>query len=340
MGEDDSVAGGIVLRHNPSSRRQAHQEWRTYAMSLLEEAGAVLSEHALCKRCLGRLFGGLSGGMSNLERGEAILTTLTLSVCKDVLDGKEGSTKLARKLVAQFGVAPLEDLLVGRGQRPVRRIRRSCEICKGGLEDIEALAQRIVEDLSGYEFRTFQVGTIVPAEIERKEDKIRSRFGLRYSESIRSEFSREVGKILERAVPGKRYSPRPDIRIELNPYSGDVRFFSKKLLVEGEVKILDDGAAVFAKVCPVCRGKGCEECGHTGKEKGDSFEFVFGSKLMSLTGGKRWRFGMKRLGEDRIRFRMSLIRPEKKSLPIEDLLKDVNSVLEKRFVLVDVKLSH
>ncbi|MFQ5951051.1 MAG: hypothetical protein ACE5KH_03090, partial [Candidatus Geothermarchaeales archaeon] len=148
-----------------------------------------------------------------------------------------------------------------------------------------------------------------------------------------------VGKILEGAVPNKRYSPRPDIRIELNPYSGDVRFLSKKLLVQGEARILDDGAAVFAKVCPVCRGKGCEECGFTGKEKGESFEFVLGSKLMGLTGSKRWRFGMKRLGEDMMRFRISLIRPEKKSLPVEDLLKETNSVLKKRFVLADVKLS-
>jgi tRNA pseudouridine synthase 10 len=307
-------------------------------MNILDDVSAILSEHRLCRHCLGRLFGGLSGEMTNLERGEALITTLTLSVYRDVLEDRKGDIRLAKRLVSNFGITPLEDLLLRYGHGPVENSTEICDICQGKLREVQEIADLIRKDLADFEFRTFHIGTIVPSEIERKEDEIRSRFHLKYSENIKNEFSREIGKIIENTMTDKTYSRRPDVRVEVNPYTREISFFSKKILVEGDVEILDEDAPVFAKVCPACAGGGCEKCGFTGKEEGESFEYEVGKRLIEMARGRQWKFGMTKKDDQKMRFRISLVHPERRP-PVEELPETMNPVLQNRFRILTAEIS-
>ena len=50
--------------------------------------------------------------------------------------------------------------------------------------------------MKGYEFATFLVGIEVPIKVEEREDEFKAVFNLGYSESIKHEFGRLLGKAL------------------------------------------------------------------------------------------------------------------------------------------------
>jgi tRNA U54 and U55 pseudouridine synthase Pus10 len=52
----------------------------------------------------------------------------------------------------------------------------------------------VVRKLSEYEYDSFLVGIKANPDIENREDELRSRFEIRWGESIRNEYSREIGK--------------------------------------------------------------------------------------------------------------------------------------------------
>ncbi|MEM2907338.1 MAG: hypothetical protein QW739_04615, partial [Candidatus Odinarchaeota archaeon] len=49
------------------------------AYDILDKTTTILREHKLCCNCLGRMFGMLATGLTNKERGEAIITMLVMN---------------------------------------------------------------------------------------------------------------------------------------------------------------------------------------------------------------------------------------------------------------------
>ena len=69
-----------------------------------------------------------------------------------------------------------------------------CPWCKGIFEpeNIEKVAENVVNALSEYEFDSFLVGTKLPKRFKELENELETPF----MESIRQEFGRELGKVV------------------------------------------------------------------------------------------------------------------------------------------------
>ena len=52
--------------------------------------------------------------------------------------------------------------------------------------------RRIVNLMGRYEFETFSVGMVVPAEVQEREDQLRSELKIRGMETIKSQIAREI----------------------------------------------------------------------------------------------------------------------------------------------------
>lgn len=202
----------------------------------VEAARKVLAEHPLCDSCLGRLFGLAGYGFTNAERGRA-LKTLLLMKAYDVVRGlvdREVAISLART-----GFKPAEDLLQKLGvERPERQ---ACYICGGLMERVSELAAMCVEAGKEYEHETFQVGCRVPEDISEREEKLWLAFQLSASESIKSEITREVGKLVQSAT-GKRYSLKdPDVVFVIDVGAWSVSVISRPVYIYGRYRKLVRG---------------------------------------------------------------------------------------------------
>ncbi|MHC1593355.1 MAG: tRNA pseudouridine(54/55) synthase Pus10, partial [Methermicoccaceae archaeon] len=105
---------------------------------ILDDARTVLSEGYVCDHCLGRLFGILSTGLSNNERGKAVRTVLALE--DDVRDGQ------------------------------LLNAHDECWICNGLFKHLNEWAERAIVALEAYEFDTYLVGTHLPGMLAASEE--------------------------------------------------------------------------------------------------------------------------------------------------------------------------
>lgn len=203
---------------------------------LLETARNVLAEHALCDSCLGRLFGMTGYGLSNAERGRA-LKTLLLMEAYDAVHGLSDEKTVVS--LARTGFKPAEQLLQKLG---VSRLeRQACYVCGGIMERLNELAAMCVDAGRECEYRTFQVGCRVPKELSDREEKLWLAFQLSAPESIKSDITREVGKLVE-AATGKRYSREdPDVVFVLDVNAWSVSVHLRPVYIYGRYRKLVRG---------------------------------------------------------------------------------------------------
>jgi len=162
-------------------------------LEVIKVAESLLLERALCNHCLGRQFAMLGHGLTNKERGRAIKRLLVIEGSKRIHEGDDSGRKILTSVAingfSKFANATLEALgLV------IKETKVSCYLCKGVFSSIETLVQRVIESLSKFEFESYLVGIKGSTKVEEKEDELRGIFNIKWGESIRNEFSREIGK--------------------------------------------------------------------------------------------------------------------------------------------------
>lgn len=206
------------------------------AEELLDTARRVLSEFPLCDSCLGRLFGMLGYGLTNRERGRA-LKTLLLMLSYDALSGKIDVELLQRLAASSF--KPAEEALAKVGAKPLSE--NQCYLCNGTMERLDELAKLCVEAGKEYEYDTFQVGCSLPAELVNREEELWLKLGIVSAESLKSELTREVGKIIS-SMSNKTYSLKnPDIIFVINVPEWKVSAQARPLYIYGRYKKLVRG---------------------------------------------------------------------------------------------------
>ena len=169
----------------------------------VELAERVLSEYPLCDRCLGRLFGMLGRGLSNAERGRALKVAVLMRLHARIREGDQEARERLRAIAPNIGAAAsrIYEELFGSRLEP-----RPCYICHGLLEGfIEGAASSAYQALARYNVRSFLIGVRVSPEYVSREEEVRSRFSLKYGESLKSELKREIGKLVQ-----SKYGLAPD----------------------------------------------------------------------------------------------------------------------------------
>jgi len=298
-------------------------------MEILEKAEKILEKYTLCDHCLGRQFALLGYGLNNSERGFAIKTLLTMKADMLANTGDERGIHLLRILSTRGLSEVARSTLLKRGEKSEEKGR--CYICGGKFDLLDDVIKKVIKELEEYEFKTFLVGIDLPRDVEEREDELKAEFKIEYGENLRNEFSREIGKKVSSLLSKDVDYRRPDIAILINPFEGSVKIHSNPLFIAGRYRKLKRGIPQTTWLCSKCRGKGCEECGGTGKLYPESIEELISKPILEATSGSeailhaagREDIDVLMLGDGRP-FVIEVKKPKKRFLNLDELTEEIN----------------
>jgi tRNA pseudouridine synthase 10 len=256
----------------------------------LDAARAAL-DRDLCAECYGRLFGRLGHGLSNPDRAQRLLAALGAT-----LPPRTGPCAGCEDLFARLGV------WVDRGLRSV----------------------------DGYEWHRFTCGSRWEPELLAREEHRWLQLGSEWGESARSAFNREWGKALEARTGAAGGPDHPDVVFLADIAVGRVEPTILPLYVRGRYRKLDRTIPQTHWPCRRCRGRGCDDCGGSGRTYPTSVEELVGAPVLTAAGATETRFhGMGRedidarmLGRGRP-FVLEVVRPRTRTLDLAALAPEI-----------------
>ena len=241
---------------------------------ILDTIQVLLKEYTLCPNCLGRQFGTLLTGTSNRSRGESLLLALGMDIHQSYIEHKSIPEEINAFLKVNY--TPLRSLL-----QKIEELKNleldtvPCFICNDLFAEVNLskLSDTIVKQSQRYEFTTFLVGCNTPASITEKEEILRSKFSLQFGETLKSEFNREIGKLVIQKLQDKEVEfNTPEILFVVDLETNMVKVNSNPLFIEGSYRKLVRGIPQAIWLCNNCQNKGCEKCNFTGRTYPDSVE--------------------------------------------------------------------
>ena len=213
---------------------------------IIKLAEKTLSKYKLCNHCLGRLFAKIEHGITNKKRGETI-----------------------RQHLKQYKKTKIGN----------------CWLCSGLIGEIQHFVDLISDSLKAYEFETFLVGSKIDEDILNREQELLDFTGSDYSEPIKMELNREIGKILEKKLGKEVNFERPTIMAVIDTAFDVVNLQIRSLYIYGRYKKYKRDTPQTKWFCNICRGRGCRRCGYTGKLYKTSVEELVAEYFLKKTGG-------------------------------------------------------
>lgn len=191
----------------------------------------LLEEYPLCDSCLGRMFALLGRGLSNAERGRALKLIAVMELHRRIREGDEEARALFRRLAPRLGRVAAGLYRELFGEEPGLE---ACHICGGSLEDRVAYAGRdAVNRLRYVDVSSFLVAARIPDDVRAREDEVKLRHGLQYSESIGAEVRREVSKRVQAELALTPDFEAPDVLVEVDLGTWTTRLEFMPLLIRG-----------------------------------------------------------------------------------------------------------
>ncbi|MBQ7928275.1 MAG: tRNA pseudouridine(54/55) synthase Pus10 [Methanobrevibacter sp.] len=251
----------------------------------------------ICKNCLGRKLSKTIDGNNNIERAEKVCGELDI----DLNDA-------------------------------------DCVVCDNLFDKLDDDLYKKIDDKInqlGIEFNTFLVGSKIDKEIQKRDEELSEKFDLGV-ETIKKEVNRIIGLgIWEMYDKEAEFESQdivfnidlvkePKVRIQINP-----------LYIEGKYNKFKRGIPQTKWPCTKCKGRGCEECNHTGKQYPESVEELISEHFLKLTKGKEAKFhGAGRedidvlmLGSGRP-FVLEIKEPKIRNLDLAKLEEEINKINE------------
>jgi len=269
---------------------------------ILKNAQNILTNYKLCDSCLGRIFAKIETNMTNKKRGE----------------------------ILRFELGNFEKTKV-----------KDCWLCQGLIDEIPHFAKLIQENLKGYEFETFLIGSKVDEDILEKENQIYAFAGSEHSESIKTELNREIGKLLEKKLTQEVNFEKPTIMVVIDTAFDVVTLQIASLYVYGRYKKYSREIPQTKWHCKICYGKGCKKCNYTGKIYDSSIQERISKTVLfyaqgdddSFHGCGREDVDVRMLGNGRP-FVLEIKNPKIRSLDLNKIAIEINKI-NKSFVEVD-----
>ncbi len=298
-------------------------------MEMLEKTQKMLEKYPLCSHCLGRQFALLGHGLENKERGDALKLLLTMKGHQLTLLGKNAGTSIL-KILATHGSFDMAADILKRRRKKVGK-KTECYLCEGRFEHLDEFVAISLEKLKDYEYTTFLVGIELSTEVEEREDEFKAEFDIKHGESMRNEFSRDIGKEMARITKKKAEYKKPNVVVVLNPFIRQVELQVNPLYIEGRYRKLVRGVSQSKWLCRRCRGKGCPRCNWTGKMYPESVEEIIAGPTLKKVGGENASFhaagrediDARMLGRGRP-YVLEVKKPRKRFTDLRELTKSIN----------------
>jgi len=287
-------------------------------MAIIDIAAKVLRKGYVCDSCLGRQFAQLLSGYTNEQRGRAIRQTLAEAIDA----GEKLDVDLSNFHSFKF-----------RQQKIKTPKPSKCWVCSGLFEKIDELASRAAKEAAKVEFNRFHVGVVLSKDLSQQEEKLWEAAGIEWTESIKSELSREIGKRLAAILKKEVDLEKPEVVVLINLAKDRVELDVNPLFVYGRYK-------KFAEMpqtrwpCRECRGRGCERCDFTGKMYATSVEERIGKTFLAASGGDDTRFHGAGREDIDVRcldwreFVIELTKPKRRALDLRAIEKKINRANE------------
>ena len=330
-------------------KKELVQLGNTDKRNLLDIAEQMLSQYPLCDQCLGRQFAWLSTDTSNQERGRSMKLLLSMQADEQIKSGdRVGGLKILTELAGNGSFGPARTLIKKNGIDPPSA--GECHLCslEGGslFGRASEIAGRVVETTKNIEFNTFLIGCIpVPALAEREEE-LRARFSLLRGEPLKSDFNRELGKQVQKALGKEANFERSDIVIVYDMIRDTLDLQINPIFIYGRYRKLVRGIPQSRWDCTACGGRGCESCGGTGRRYPDSIAEYVGIPVQTLSQGTGFKFhGAGRedidalmLGSGRP-FVVEISRPRVRTLDFQELTRAINEGAQGRVEVAELQAS-
>lgn len=281
----------------------------------LEELVREVFKEPICNNCAGRSVGNLLSGFDNKQRGHALRMYAAF-----LLDSGE---KLDLDSSNFHGFKFRNVKIESKQQK--------CKVCKNFfLETIDEFSKNIFKKLKGIEFNTFLIGSVPSHEMFNEEEKLQERLGIEFSETMKSEMNRELGKLVEK-LTGKHFDLKvPDVTIVIDNNTNSIRLQFRGVYILGKYQKLARGIPQTKWICRNCNGKGCTVCKGEGKLYKTSVQEIIEKPLLkaakskesSLHAAGREDIDARNLGWRP--FVIELVKPEKRKLDLKKLEKVVN----------------
>ncbi|MFB6203380.1 MAG: tRNA pseudouridine(54/55) synthase Pus10 [Candidatus Nanohaloarchaea archaeon] len=271
-------------------------------MRVKEKRDALVQNEELCDHCLGRQFAKLGHGLENYERG---------AIAREIEELDEDS--FVRDRIP-------EDAEIGG----------ECEYCTGVFDELDEWTQMVLDAVERYEFSTFLIGVRPREEMLEREEDLWEEYGIEFTEPIKTELSRLIGKRIEAELDVEVEFGRADLNPVIDMEEEKIEMQVNSLLIYGQYNKYSREIPQTEWPCSNCRGSGCEECDWTGKQYMTSVQeeiqepFVRESKAVDAKfhGGGREDVDVRCLG--RREFVLELMEPLNRDLDLEDLREEVN----------------
>lgn len=272
--------------------------------TLIPQLHKLITKEILCDDCLGRLFGLLSHGLTNRQRGSAL--RITLSLLRDI---------------------PIEEISVED---------TNCKLCNGLYDDLDNYIGKMIFMVEGYEFNTYLIGTRLPTSIPANQNQIVNQYDLDHSEDPGHAINRKLGRSLESGL-GKRgikstvdFS-RPDVQFTVDFTKQTIDLSVRSTYYYGRYNKLSRTLPQTKWDCPRCNGRGCSHCNQTGKMYPRSVATLIQQPLIEASeaenaifhGAGREDVDVKMRGQGRP-FILELVNPKTRSVDLESNLRTLN----------------
>jgi len=285
-------------------------------MSIGEKAEKLIKNEDLCDHCLGRQFAQLGHGLENHTRG---------------------------KIVRNYG----EDLEEKHfDERPESSTGGECSYCNGIFEEIEDYAEMVISSVDRYELETFLIGIRPPEKLLEKEEELWEEHGLEFTEPIKTELSRLIGKKVEEKTGLKVDFERADIMAVIDMREGKDRIELQvnSLLFYGKYNKYTRELPQTEWPCSECSGSGCDECNWTGQQFEGSVQEIVQRPFIEATGAIDAKFhGAGREDIDvechgQRPFVIELREPLERNIDLEGIQEEINE--DDRVEVFDLQETH
>lgn len=169
-----------------------------------------------------------------------------------------------------------------------------CDICCGLMKRLDFIISLMQEEVvEVYEFDTFLIGAILPADIYEREDQIRARLKIRGKENIKNQLLSELRRKFEFITKKKIDYLLPDVSINVTVGEGrhvDVTTKARTLTLAGRYIKKQRGLPQKQSKCMQCKGRGCGFCDNSGLSGYQSIEGIISHQLVCLTKSNAARF--------------------------------------------------
>jgi tRNA pseudouridine synthase 10 len=198
-----------------------------------------------------------------------------------------------------------------------------CYICKNILSNLELYMNKMFEIDKEYQYSTFLVGAKLQPSITDKDDIIRSKFGLRGIDSVKTDITKQIGKKFAKKTRKKIDYRLPDLTFTIDFKNNYCDVSVRPLIFYGRYQKKVRGIPQKQTRCHSCQGRGCFSCKFHGISEFNSVEGKISEFLFHKFGGTQakitWIGGEDKtslvLGNGRPFF-VKLLNPNKRKLPL------------------------